>query len=67
MLTQNIIFNFISFFVIINNHCFSIGFLGKYLNTIPNQEYPKPASVYGEFDESARSERCVRIVASGRK
>jgi hypothetical protein len=25
----------------------------------PGQEYPKPASVYEEFDESARSERCV--------
>jgi hypothetical protein len=33
----------------------------------PGQEYTKPASVYEEFDNSGRSERCVRIVASGRK
>jgi hypothetical protein len=25
----------------------------------PGQEYPKPASVYEEFDDSSRSERCV--------
>jgi hypothetical protein len=25
----------------------------------PGQEYPKPASVYEEFEESAKSERCV--------
>jgi hypothetical protein len=25
----------------------------------PGQEYPKSASVYEEFDESARSVRCV--------
>jgi hypothetical protein len=25
----------------------------------PGQEYPNPASVYEEFDDSGRSERCV--------
>jgi hypothetical protein len=25
----------------------------------PGQEYSKPASVYEEFDDSGRSERCV--------
>jgi hypothetical protein len=32
--------------------------LGKFREG-PGQEFPKPASVYEEFDESARSERCV--------
>jgi hypothetical protein len=25
----------------------------------PGQEYPKPTSVYEEFDDSGRSERCL--------
>jgi hypothetical protein len=25
----------------------------------PGQEYPKPASVYEEFDDRGRSERCI--------
>jgi hypothetical protein len=33
--------------------------IGEVLGEGPGQEYPKPASVYEEFDDSGRSGRCL--------
>jgi hypothetical protein len=40
---------------------------GRSFRERPGQEYPKPANVYEEFDDSKKRKVCVRIVASGKK